>query len=212
MHTDTAQRGVVAKRRLPSDFHTPVPLIPPAARVNGTRRIRRATSVAILPSVKLYITAGKVSAALSPDKNPLAVGSLPVVRPNSNSRFFTDCYHQAAAIKPADRRKTSMRGIVPACRGRATRRAAAAQRSRSRRERASTRLSIWLLAQSLKRIPERSVRHGTAAPAIYAETTAAQLTRGISSPAGRGDQGPGAPDAWHIPTPAQVRAAWPAPA
>jgi len=110
MHTDTTQRGVVAKRRLPSDFHTPVPLIPPAARVNGTRRIRRATSVAILPSVKLYITAGKVSAALSPDKNALAVGSLPVVRPNSNSRFFTDCYHQAAAIKPTDRRKTRMRG------------------------------------------------------------------------------------------------------
>ena len=121
MHTNTAQYGVVAKRRLPSDFHTPVPLIPRAARINGTRRIRRATSVAILPSVKLYITAGKVSAALSPDKNPLAVGSLPVVRPNSNSRFFTDCYHQAAAIKPADRRKTSMRGIVLACWGGATR-------------------------------------------------------------------------------------------
>ena len=81
----------------------------------------QATSVAILPSVKLYITAGKVSAALSPDKNPLAVRSLPVVRPNSNSRFFTDCYHQAAAIKPADRRKTSMRGIVLACWGGATR-------------------------------------------------------------------------------------------
>src|SRR5882757_4035078 len=113
MHTDTAQRGVVAKRRLPSDFHTPVPLIPPAARVNGTRRIRRATSVAILPSVKLYITAGKVSAALSPDKNPLAVGSLPVVSPKSNSRFFTDCYHQAAAIRPSDGRRTSVLGSVP---------------------------------------------------------------------------------------------------
>src|SRR4249920_1232680 len=77
MHTNTAQYGVVAKRRLPSDFHTPVPLIPPAARINGTRRIRRATSVVVLPSVKLYKAAGKVSAALSPDKNPLAVGSLP---------------------------------------------------------------------------------------------------------------------------------------
>src|SRR4029077_9534366 len=106
MHTNTAQYGVVAKRRLPSDFHTPVPLIPPAARINGTRRIRQATSLAILPSVKLYITAVKVSAALSPDKKPLAVGSLPAVRPNSNSRFFTDCYHQAAAIKPAHSRKT----------------------------------------------------------------------------------------------------------
>src|SRR6476661_8661916 len=88
MHTNTAQYGVVAKRRLPSDFHTPVPLIPPAARINGTRRIRRATSVVVLPSVKLYKTAGKVSAALSPDKNPLAVGSLPVVWPKSNSRFL----------------------------------------------------------------------------------------------------------------------------
>src|SRR6188508_2465131 len=106
MHTNTAQYGVVAKRRLPSDFHTPVPLIPPAARVNGTRRNRRATSVAVLPTrLKLYKTAGKVSAALSPDKNPLAVGSLPVVRAESNSRFFTDCYHQAAAIKPAGGRK-----------------------------------------------------------------------------------------------------------
>src|SRR3977135_2829121 len=113
MHTYTAQRGVIAKRRLPSDFHTPVPLIPPAARINGTRRIRRATSVAVLPSVKLYKTAGKVSAALSPDKNPLAVGSLPVVWPKSNSRFFTDCYHQPAAIRPGDGRKTSVLGSVP---------------------------------------------------------------------------------------------------
>src|SRR3982074_551749 len=128
MHTYTAQRGVIAKRRLPSDFHTPVPLIPPAARINGTRRIRRATSVAILPSVKLYITAGKVSAALSPDKNPLAAGSLSVVRPNSNSRFFTDCYHQAAAIKPAGGRKTSMRGIAPASWGDAPRAARRAPR------------------------------------------------------------------------------------
>src|SRR6476620_2162980 len=110
MHTNTAQYGVVAKRRLPCDFHTPVPLIPPAARINGTRRIRRATSVAVLPSVKLYKTAGKVSAALSPDKNPLAVGSLPVVWPKSNSRFFTDCYHQAAAIRPGDGRRTSVLG------------------------------------------------------------------------------------------------------
>src|SRR4029078_5767711 len=113
MHTNTAQYGVVAKRRLPCDFHTPVPLIPPAARINGTRRIRRATSVAVLPSVKLYKTAGKVSAALSPDKNPLAVGSLPVVRPKSNSRFFTDCYHHPAAIRPDDGRKTSALGSVP---------------------------------------------------------------------------------------------------
>src|SRR6478735_7001289 len=113
MHTNTAQYGVVAKRRLPSDFHTPVPLIPPAARINGTRRIRRATSVVVLPSVKLYKTAGKVSAALSPDKNPLAVGSLPVVRPKSNSRFFTDCYHQPAAIRPGDGRKTGVLRSVP---------------------------------------------------------------------------------------------------
>lgn len=150
MHTNTAQYGVVAKRRLPSDFHTPVPLIPPAARINGTRRIRRATSVAILPSVKLYITAGKVSAALSPDKNPLAAGSLSVVRPNSNSRFFTDCYHQAAAIKPADGRKTSMRGIAPACWADA---AGAAWRSPSDPDLVGNGLSIRLLIQRLMRLP-----------------------------------------------------------
>jgi hypothetical protein len=42
------------------------------------------------------------SAALSPDKNPFDVGSLPAVARNANSRFFTDCYHQAAAIGPAN--------------------------------------------------------------------------------------------------------------
>src|SRR6476646_2175349 len=110
MHTNTAQYGVVAKRRLPSDFHTPVPLIPPAARINGTLRIRRATTVVVLPSVKLYRTAGKVSAALYPDKNTIAGGGLPVVWPKSNARFFTDCYHEGAAIRPGDVRRTSVLG------------------------------------------------------------------------------------------------------
>ena len=159
MNADTAQRGVVAKRRLPSDFHTPVPLIPPAARINGTRRIRRATSVAFLPSVRLYIPAGKVSAALSPDKNPFAAGSLAAVRRNANSRFFTDCYHQAAAIKPADVAKPDA-GDSAGVPGAAATGAAAAQRSRYRRERTSARLSIWLSAQSLKGVPPASGRPG----------------------------------------------------
>ena len=148
MHTNTAQYGVVAKRRLPSDFHTPVPLIPPAARINGTRRIRRATSVAVLPSVKLYKTAGKVSAALSPDKNPLAVGSLPVVRPKSNSRFFTDCYHQAAAIRPGDGRKTSVLGSVPPRLAAANGSCGARPRPRSRRQRTSDKSRDWALSSA----------------------------------------------------------------
>ena len=65
----------------------------------------RATSVAFLPSVRLYTPAGKVSAALSPDKNPFDPGSLAAVAEKSNSRFFTDCYHEAAAIEPPDSRK-----------------------------------------------------------------------------------------------------------
>jgi hypothetical protein len=39
MNADTTQIGVVAKRRLPGDFHNPVPATPPAARVDGTQRI-----------------------------------------------------------------------------------------------------------------------------------------------------------------------------
>jgi hypothetical protein len=65
----------------------------------------RATSVAFLPSVRLYTPAGKVSAALSPDENPFDVGSLAAVAEKSNSRFFTDCYHEAAAIEPPASRK-----------------------------------------------------------------------------------------------------------
>jgi hypothetical protein len=65
----------------------------------------RATSVAFLPSVRLYTPAGKVSAALSPDENPFDPGSLAAVAEKSNSRFFTDCYHEAAAIEPPGRRK-----------------------------------------------------------------------------------------------------------
>ena len=170
MHTNTAQYGVVAKRRLPSDFHTPVPLIPPAARINGTRRIRRATSVAVLPSVKLYKTAGKVSAALSPDKNPLAVGSLPVVRPNSNSRFFTDCYHQAAAIRPGDRRKTACWGVCHRA-WRTQRECDARPRPRGKGRPEVARLGFEFSALRNYRRPYSGIE--AAAPAVGAGTAAA---------------------------------------
>ena len=38
MDADTAQRRVIAKRRLLGDFHSPVPATPAAVRVNGTRQ------------------------------------------------------------------------------------------------------------------------------------------------------------------------------
>lgn len=103
MYTNSGQRGVIAQRRLSSDFHTPVPhTLQPR---KGAQRITRATWVAFLPSVKLYTPAGKVPAALSPDKNPFDLGSLALVGRKSNSRFFTDCYHEAAAFEPPDGRK-----------------------------------------------------------------------------------------------------------
>src|SRR5215472_8895394 len=101
MDADPTQRGVFAKRRLLGDFHSPVPATPAAARVkrNAADSIRRATSVAFLPSVRLYETRGQgVRPRLSPDENPFDGGSLAVVARKANSRFFTDCYHQAAAI------------------------------------------------------------------------------------------------------------------
>src|ERR1700754_2225056 len=76
MHANTAQYGVVSKRRLPSDFHTPVPLIPPAARVNGTRRNRRATSVAVLPLGKAVQNRGQGIGRVVPRQNPLSCWQL----------------------------------------------------------------------------------------------------------------------------------------
>src|SRR5262245_24609225 len=104
MDADPTQRGVIAKRRLLGDFHSPVPATPAAARVkrDAADSIRRATSVAFLPSVRLYETRGQgFRPRLSPDKNPFDGGSLTVVARKANSRFFTNCYHQAAAIAPA---------------------------------------------------------------------------------------------------------------
>ena len=119
MDSDTGQSGVVAKRGLPSDFHTPVPHTPGRRttiahcyRTHAT--IMRATPVAVLPSVRLYKPAGKVSAALSPDEIPFDQESLAAVRPKANSRFFTDCYHEAAAIGPPGSRKG---GASPAFHG-----------------------------------------------------------------------------------------------
>src|SRR5215467_4331883 len=105
MDADPTQRGVIAKRRLLGDFHSPVPATPAAAHVkrDAADSIRRATSVAFLPSVRLYETRGQgFRPRLSPDKNPFDGGSLTVVARKANSRFFTNCYHQAAAIAPAD--------------------------------------------------------------------------------------------------------------
>src|SRR5215471_15609290 len=116
MDADPTQRGVIAKRRLLGDFHSPVPATPAAAHVkrDAADSIRRATSVAFLPSVRLYETRGQgFRPRLSPDKNPFDGGSLTVVARKTNSRFFTNCYHQAAAIAPAHARRPSTR-----CRGR----------------------------------------------------------------------------------------------
>src|SRR5262249_9415744 len=65
---DPTQRGVIAKRRLLGDFHSPVPATPAAARVkrNAADSIRRATSVAFLPSVRLYETRGQGSGRVCP--------------------------------------------------------------------------------------------------------------------------------------------------
>src|SRR5262245_48731812 len=70
MNANTDQRGVVAKRRLPGDFHTPVPhTLQPWPQT--TRRITRATPVAFLPIGKAVTNPrARCSAALSPDKNP----------------------------------------------------------------------------------------------------------------------------------------------
>src|SRR5215471_5894079 len=103
MDADPTQRGVIAKRRLLGDFHSPVPATPAAARVkrNAADSIRRATSVAFLPSVRLYETRGQgFRPRLSPDENPFDGGSLAVVGRKANSRFFTDCYRWTAAIAP----------------------------------------------------------------------------------------------------------------
>src|SRR5262244_4324464 len=116
MDADPTQRGVFAKRRLLGDFHSPVPATPAAARVkrNAADSIRRATSVAFLPSVRLYETRGQgFRPRLSPDKNPFDGGSLTVVARKANSRFFTNCYHQAAAIAPAHARRPRTRSPLP---------------------------------------------------------------------------------------------------
>src|SRR5262249_1321342 len=44
---------------------------------------------------------------LSPDKTPLSEHTLTADRHNANSRFFTDCYLDAAALMPPGRRKSA---------------------------------------------------------------------------------------------------------
>jgi len=65
----------------------------------------------ILAIDKADTLAGKLATALSPDKNPFDTGSLATVAGNANSRFFTDCYHQAAAIQPPGARQSGARGV-----------------------------------------------------------------------------------------------------
>src|SRR5215510_13109056 len=116
MDADPTQRGVIAKRRLLGDFHSPVPATPAAARVkrDAADSIRRATSVAFLPSVRLYETRGQgFRPRMSPDENPFDNGSLAMVGRKANSRFFTDCYHRVAAIAPARGRGSRTHGAPP---------------------------------------------------------------------------------------------------
>jgi len=49
---------------------------------------------------------------LSPDENPFDGGSLAMVGRKANSRFFTDCYHQAAAIAPPHADGSRRRGAM----------------------------------------------------------------------------------------------------
>jgi hypothetical protein len=56
----------------------------------------RTTPVALAVS-KSQISAGKISAAPSPEAEPLLDGTLAAVGINANSRFFTNCYRELAA-------------------------------------------------------------------------------------------------------------------
>src|SRR5437667_12288693 len=105
MDPDTEQRGVIPKRGLPTGLHSPSHRLP--LRREATRLITWATSttVAFLPSIRLGVLAARLRPRGPPNKNPIAVGSLTGVAEKSNSRFFTDCYHRAAALRPFGRRE-----------------------------------------------------------------------------------------------------------
>src|SRR5215470_1200639 len=106
MNANTEQRGVVAKRRLPSDFHTPSHTLQPWPQ-NHTAD--HAGDIGRIPAIGKAVTnpRARIWAALSPDKIPFDRESLAMAETKSNSRFFTNCYHQAAAIEPATGRKRS---------------------------------------------------------------------------------------------------------
>jgi hypothetical protein len=72
--------------------------LPPAARHRNAAV--HADDVGRIPAVGLVenFPRARFPAALSPEVEPLWKETLASVGINSNSRFFTDCYHQAAAI------------------------------------------------------------------------------------------------------------------
>jgi hypothetical protein len=110
VNAHAAQRGVVAKRRLPSGSHTR-PTDYPAATYGEADHLGDVGGR--IPAIdKADTLAGKLAAALSPDKNPFDTGSLATVAGNANSRFFTDCYHQAAAMQPPGRRESAAGGVL----------------------------------------------------------------------------------------------------
>jgi hypothetical protein len=71
----------------------------------------RTTPVALAVN-KSQISAGKISAAPSPEAEPLLDGTLAPVGINANSRFFTNCYQELAA-NIANREGLHARDAIP---------------------------------------------------------------------------------------------------
>jgi hypothetical protein len=88
--------------------------LPPAARHRNAAD--HADDVGRIPAVGLVenFPRARFPAALSPEVEPLSKETLASVGLNSNSRFFTNCYHQAAAIHPATglRKAAQSQGIA----------------------------------------------------------------------------------------------------
>ena len=79
----------------------------------STHAVDHAGDIGRIPAIgKAAHTRGQGSDRVVPDKNPFDGGSLTSVRRKSNSRFFTDCYHQAAAIGPSADRKSTASGAT----------------------------------------------------------------------------------------------------
>jgi hypothetical protein len=113
MNPDAGQDGLVAKRGLLADVHTPRPTRSLADCPGGTRPTTcDIHNAAVSPSVgdETFSRAYHWS-ALSPDKYPCIEGSLPVLANISNSRFFTNCYLHPAAIVPRLRRMSGFASL-----------------------------------------------------------------------------------------------------